>query len=429
MSNKIKNTLQIPLKLDSIKVIKSEYINNEYHIKVKCTAKSVQCDKCNKTLTKFHGSCEETIIEHMPLFDERVFIYVTWPRFYCPSCDKTKSFKAKWVGSTGKYTERYEHFFMKMLTNTTVKDVAEKFNSTESIIEGLASREISTEVDWSQLNVKRMGIDEIALRKGHSHYLTIITDISEVGKTQILGVIDGRKKEDVIPFLKSIPRENLLAMEAICVDMGASFFMSLKEVINDDKIFESIVTIDRFHVSKILGKAFDEQRKFILKELTKKYAGDEEVLDVLKNSMWPLRHHFDDISDPLKEKVEKICDLSPDLKNCYKLREDLYAIFETNSTKDQARSLIQNWLEKAESLEVGKQKPFASFVKTYRCFAENILNFFTLRASSGAVEGLNNKIKAIKRRGYGFRNVASFARRLFLDINKKSYYMKNFETI
>ena len=52
-------------------------------------------------------------------------------------------------------------------------------------------------------------------------------------------------------------------------------------------------------------------------------------------------------------------------------------------------------------------------------FEENILNYFTNRISSGPVEGLNNKIKVIKRRGFGFRNIANFAKRLFLDINYK----------
>ena len=64
--------------------------------------------------------------------------------------------------------------------------------------------------------------------------------------------------------------------------------------------------------------------------------------------------------------------------------------------------------------------PFTSFTKTYGNFEENILNYFTNRISSGPVEGLNNKIKVIKRRGFGFRNLTNFAKRIFLDINYKS---------
>ena len=96
---------------------------------------------------------------------------------------------------------------------------------------------------------------------------------------------------------------------------------------------------------------------------------------------------------------------------------------EKNITKADAREKIDQWCIDTEEYETKGYNPFKAFVKTYRKFEEHILNYFTHRISSGAVEGLNNKIKVIKRRGFGFRNVLNFTKRLFLDINYRSVFM------
>jgi transposase len=364
----------------------------------------------------------------MPILDEPVFIHVKWPRFICTDCDNnpTSSFHPDWLSDTGTITKDYEEFFLKMLINSTIKDVAIKFDTTEEILQGILNRQISTYIDWSKVNPSRIGVDEIALRKGHSHYLTIISDISKGEKVKIIGVLDGRTKDVVIPFFRSIPRKTLHDLESICTDMGAGFLASIKEVISDDHKFNEIVTVDRFHVAKLIGTAVDNERKRIMKKLKIKYAEDETVLEILKDTMWPFRQHPSDLTHVQQEKLDNLFEYSSYLEQCYQLREELYLIFESKYSKDDARKQIRLWsINALECVNNEKQSPFTSFIKTYLKFEDNILNYFNLRASSGPVEGLNNKIKMIKRRGFGFRNVLQFAQRLFLDINYKFELLPN----
>jgi transposase len=120
------------------------------------------------------------------------------------------------------------------------------------------------------------------------------------------------------------------------------------------------------------------------------------------------------------KRLENLFKLAPALKECYELREKLYEIFELDDiSKEEAKKKIDNWCERAGTYETKGFNPFTSFIETYQKYEENILNYFTHRISSGPVEGLNNKIKVIKRRGFGFRNITNFAKRLFLDINYK----------
>ena len=136
--------------------------------------------------------------------------------------------------------------------------------------------------------------------------------------------------------------------------------------------------------------------------------------------MWPFRHHRKDLNTDEDKRLENLFELAPSLEECYELRENLYEIFELKDiSKEDAKEKIDAWCKSAELYETKGFNPFTSFIKTYRNFEENILNYFTHRMSSGPVEGLNNKIKVIKRRGFGFRNVVNFAKRIFLDINYK----------
>lgn len=414
--------LAINLGLHSVKVdyVKTDSLEN-YHIYVSCTAESTTCYKCEKIITKSHGQCKETVIEHLPIFDQRVFIHVKWPRFLCTNCDKktTTSFRPDWLNKTGELTVPYENYCLKMLINSTIKDVSAKIDTTEDILEGILNRKINTIVNWSNISLKVMGIDEIALRKGHSQYLTIISDLSDPKNIQLLTVLEGRTKEDVLPFLKSIPEKKLESLEEITVDMGGSFLSAVKELIGDPERFNKVVVIDRFHVAQLIGNKVDKERKKITKELKEEFENDLEKLELLKDTMWPFRHHLNDLNENENERLNNLFKLAPSLKVCYELREELYKIFEKKISKNEAKEKINEWSLKAGKYETKGFNPFTSFIDTYKNYEENILNYFNHRVSSGPVEGLNNKIKVVKRRGFGFRNILNFTKRLFLDINYK----------
>lgn len=409
------------IKIKSIKI--DEF--GDYHIYVSCMATKTVCHKCGKTITNVHGHCEETVIEHLPILEQRVFIHVKWPRFKCSDCDNnpTTSFRPPWLSGNGQQTVPYEDYCLKWLINSTIKDVADKLKTTEEVIEAILSRRINTDINWNLLSPTRIGIDEIALRKGHNQYLTIISDISISHQVKVLAVIKGRKHEDIFPFLNSIPRDKLLSLESITIDMSASYFPALKKILNDDNTFNRIVTIDRFHVAKLLGDKVDKERKKVVKQLKIEFENNEAKLNNIKQTMWPFRHHEKDLGVDEQIRLNYLFEMSPSLKKCYDLRESLFNIFELKISKEPAEKKIDEWIKSTEGYVTKGHNPFTSFIKTYKFYKPNILNYFSHRSSSGPVEGLNNKIKVIKRRGYGFRNIMNFARRIFLDINLKHIFM------
>jgi transposase len=258
----------------------------DYHIYAACTARSTRCPRCGQTPTKSHGHGKESVIEHLLILDHKVFIHVNWPRFVCTDCeDTTTSFKPTWVNTTGQMTVAYENFVLKCLITSTAKDVAEKLRSTADIVEGIVDRRIVLEVDWSEYNPVALGMDEIAMKKGHKQYLTLISDISVAGQTRIRAVLKGRTKDDILPFLKTIPNRVITHLQSLCIDMSGSYFSALKERIANQAVIERLVTIDRFHVAKLVGEKVDQERKKIFKHLHQESAKNEATLELVKGTM------------------------------------------------------------------------------------------------------------------------------------------------
>ena len=130
--------------------------------------------------------------------------------------------------------------------------------------------------------------------------------------------------------------------------------------------------------------------------------------------MWILRHNFDDLSEEDKQLLELLFECSPALRQAHELREKLTAIFERKLTKEEATRAISVWIEDVRGSGLDC---FDKFLGTLETWMDEISNYFISRLSSGWVEGLNNKIKVLKRRCYGLKNIGNLFRRIQLDLS------------
>jgi len=262
--------VQIDLELLHINVnslIKDE--SGNYHIYASCTATETNCHNCGKLITQSHGQTEEVIIEDLPIRDRKVFIHIKWPRFIC-DCDKncTTSFKPDWLSSSGTRTKEFERYMLKQLVNSSLEDVANKFRTTTDKLQYIVDTHIPTETDWTNKTISLLGIDEIAIKKGHN-YCTVIYDLSNKGQVKILSVFEGREKDIVVKELKKIPNACVSGLIGISSDMSSSYIPAINEWllgITNLKAPE-IMTVDRFHFAKMLGEAADNERKYWVNEM------------------------------------------------------------------------------------------------------------------------------------------------------------------
>ena len=278
---------------------------------------------------------------------------------------------------------------------------------TYDLVRGVLKRYVKGEVDWDQIKVLPiLGLDEISLLKGHRDFVTIVSAQDELGNPTVLAVLKGREKKTVADFLKTVPARLQGTIKEVCSDLYQGFINAVEEVLPQAK-----VVADRFHVAKLYRSAVDELRKVELKEL--KEVLKKEEFAGLKGVLWMLRKNSENQEPEEQEILDLLFEASPLLRKAYQLREKLKRIFDKDHTKESGRKALHLWM-----VEVRKSglDCFNKFPGTLEKQMDIITNYFISRSSSGWVEGLNNKIKALKRRCYGIKDLTNLFRRIWLDL-------------
>lgn len=163
-------------------------------------------------------------------------------------------------------------------------------------------------------------------------------------------------------------------------------------------------------MAKLYRGGLDSLRKKEMKRL--KEALSEACYKGLKNIMWILRKPNSKLTSDEKRILKRVFKYSPKLKEAYNLMNKLTTLFNSNCTKGQAKRKIKGWMQQVKNKEA---TCFKKFLKTLNNYMEEITNYFINRNNSGFVEGLNTKIKVIKRRCYGITNIQHLFQRIFLD--------------
>jgi len=185
-------------------------------------------------------------------------------------------------------------------------------------------------VDWFEFErLELIGIDEIALKKGHSNYVVIITTRLSDGQLKVLAVLPNREKETVKNFLRRIPSRLKRTIHTVCTDMWTAYINAVKEVLG-----EAVVVVDRYHVAKKYRDCADKLRKQEMKRLKSELSAEQ--YDTIKGSMWPFRKNKAELKPSETELLDRLFQFAPSLKLAYDFREALTAIFEKNLTKSQA---------------------------------------------------------------------------------------------
>lgn len=397
------------LNISKIRVLNFEMDENKIRCDIESTLNHAICHQCGQKATEFYCYGEVLVLRHLPICERELYLHLRTKRYRCLHCDHhpTTTQHCAWYDAQAGCTKTFADFLLRALVTSTLSDVAIKQRVSYDLVRGLLHRDVKGEVEWSQFKQLRiLGLDEISLLTGHRDFVTIVSTQDEQGRPVVLAVLDGRQKEMVLAFLRSIPEHLRATVEPVCTDLYDGYVNAATEVLP-----QANVVADRFHVAKLYRVAVDELRKIEMKELKrilkpKEYAG-------LRGVMWVLRHNSEDLTTEEMQLLELLFQYSPALRKAYALREKLTEIFDTDHTKESARRAIHKWVEavKRSGLDC-----FDKFLGTREDHMDEITNYFISRLSSGWVEGLNNKIKVLKRRCYGIANPVNLFRRLWLDI-------------
>ena len=402
--------ITVPLDIADVRVLSTE-INKvgDMIITIESTKEGTRCRRCGREIHKRHGYEEWTMIRHLPVFGRPSYLRYRPRRYQCMECEDhpTTTERLDWREGNSPQSKVYDDHLLVQLVNSTVEDVSIKEGVGYDCVLGVLERRIDARVEWGQYTALGViGLDEIALKKGHRNFVVIVTARLADGRVVILAVLPDRQKDSVVEFLRSIPERLKQSIHTVCCDMYEGFSEAVRE-----ELSQAQIVIDRFHVARAYRDGLDDLRKQELDRLKRELPAVE--YKQLKGSMWALRKKPADLDTEEKRILRLLFRYTPKLKQAYALQQQLTAIFDQHITPASAKTKIRAWIKRVARSEL---RCFDKFINTLARWWQEIINYFVNRDNSGFVEGLNNKLKVLKRRCYGLLNLTHLFQRIFLDL-------------
>jgi transposase len=346
------------------------------------------CSRCNQKGPGY-DRLEERAFEFIPLWGVLVFFLYAARRVDCSRCGVTVE-ALPWAIGKRPLTKAYAYFLAAWARRMSWAEVAAAFKTSwESVF-----RSVELVVQWGLAHrcldgVRAIGVDEVLWRHGHK-FLTVVYQIDE-GCRRLLWVGQDRTVKTFLRFFRQFGRERAKCLRFICSDMWKPYLKVIAK-----KAGQAIHVLDRFHIMANMNKAIDEVRAKEARELKAKGLGE-----VLKGARWTLLKRPENRTPSQETKLAELVRYNLRAVRSYLLREE-FQLFWTFVSSHFAGLFLDRWCGKVMRSRLEPMKKIARSLRTHKPL---ILNWFRARGlvSTGAVEGLNNKLKVITRRAFGFR--------------------------
>jgi transposase len=339
-----------------------------------------------------------------PIGGKRVTIVFDVPRIECRECWTLQQVAIPFARPMRRCIRAFERYALDLLLSMTCEDVAKHLGVSWGRIREIEAEHLRKKYAKPRLkDVTHIAIDEIAVRKGHK-YMTVVLDLDS-GRVIFVG--DGRGSDALDPFWKRL-RRSRATIRAVATDMSSAYIAAVESALPD-----AILVFDRFHLIKLFNEKLTALRRRLHREMTEH--GEKSAL---KGARWILLKRPENLNPETSEpqRLAKALASNADLATAYFLKEELSEIWEQDEY-DEAEGLLKDWITFAESLEIKEMRDFA---KTLRRHALGILAYYDCEITTGPLEGLNNKIKTMKRQAYGFRDMEYFKLKI-LGIHQTRY--------
>jgi transposase len=359
------------------------------------------CPNCGNITQSIHQD-HWRMIQDLPWSEKPVLLKINRRQFKCHKCKKVFSEKLECVEKNKGYTKRLAANIVEQVLNSNIHSVAKRNDLSDEEIESMLKRQVAQIQKINLRGVKRLGIDEIALVKGQGNYLAVIVDLDT---RKPIEIVKTRRIEEIREVLKRWGVEILSQIQEVSIDLWSPYKSLVEELMPNANI-----TADRFHVMKQVNDELDKMRKAEKKaamSLEDKSA-KERILAGLNKSKYSLIKNEDSLNEEQQSRLKAVQEVSPTLEKMHSLKEEFREIFESNTSWGDSIIKLLDWMYNAMSF-------FPKTIGTMVRWFGEIVGYFDGKTTSGTVEGINNKLKLIKRLGYGFRNFNNFRLRSLLN--------------
>lgn len=352
-----------------------------------CPERRPTCSRCSRTCDQIHDRTSRRLRER-DLFTYQVWLEVPVRRILCPNCGPCVE-TISWLNSRQRLTRAMVNWVETLVRLMPVAHVARLVGLSWHTVKEIDKRRLKREVkEPDRGQIRRLIMDEFALFKGH-RYATVVINADN---QQVLWVGEGRSREAIRPFFDWLGEEACQQIEAVAMDMNTAMDLEVQQ-----HCPRARVVYDLFHVIAKFGReVIDRVRVDQANQLRQ----DKPARRVVKRSRWLLLRNRHNLAPNQALQLEELLAANKSLLTVYLLKDQLRELWYAPSPFE-ARRRWRDWFRMA--MESGLA-PLQRFARNLKPYVRGIIASAVYPLNTSILEGMNNKIKVIKRMAYGFRD-------------------------
>ena len=351
---------------------------------------SPRCGGCCSIVDRVHDTHRRRVRER-DLFDYRVWLEVPVRRVACARCG-VRVEQIEWLDGRRHMTVAMRRYAEALVRILPVKHVSDLLGLHWHTVKQIDKQRLRREVaEPKRSHLRYLLMDEFALHKGH-RYATVV---SCAETQQVIWVGEGRSRQAVRPFFVWLD-DACAQIEAVGMDMNTAFDLEVQK-----HCPQAAVVYDLFHVVAKFGReVIDRVRVDQANQLRE----DRAARRVIKRSRWLLLRNRQNLTHEQAVHLDELLAVNQPLTTVYLLKTQLKELwYAPNETI--ARQRWREWYRLA--MESGLT-PLINFARKLKRYLEGIIASARFRLQTSVLEGMNNRIKVIKRMAYGYRDTEYF---------------------
>lgn len=361
------------------------------------------CPECRLRCTVYDRQ-PPRLFEYLPIWSFKAFFRYAPRRVKCPE-HGVKVEALPWSHGKERTTLSYQIFLSRWAKRLSWLETAKVFETSWDTV----FRAVKMVVDYGLVHrdlegISEIGVDEVAVFKGHK-YLTLVYQVN-AGARRLLWSGPERRTKTLLKFFREFGAQRSAQLQFVCSDMWPAYLKVIAK-----KAPQALNVLDRFHIARKFNEAIDEIRRNEVKAL--KAEGKDNVLE---HKRWLLLKRPENLSEKQTVGMSELLKLNLSSIKGYLLREDFQRFWEYKRY-DFADKFLENWCTRTLQTDLEPMKKVAKMLRKHKPL---ILNWFKAKGqlSSGAVEGMNLKVKLTMRKAYGFRTVECLQIALYHELGK-----------
>ena len=350
-----------------------------------------RCSGCGEIVGAIHDRSVRRIRD-LPLFEDRVELRLPRLRLACPRCGPRLE-QVAWLDPHARVTRRLAQSVARFCMVASVRHAARWHGLDWKTAKAIDFRELERTLGPPNLDgVRMLAMDEFAIQKGH-RYATVVVDPE---RKRVLWVGRGRSRAEVRPFFELLGPERCAQIKAVAMDMNTAYDLEVRMHCPNAE-----VVYDLFHVVAKYGRDVIDRVRV---DEANRLRDDKPARRVVKTSRWLLLRNRENVPADKAVQLDELLAANRALLTVYLLKDDLKQLWRYRS-EAWARKAWKSW--KRRAMRSGLQ-PLRHFARCLEPYLPGILAHCRWPLGTNLVEGINNKIKVIKRIAYGFRDDAYF---------------------